>query len=663
MQSLNAQIETLRLQYDKLFNDNNEMKIKFKTLEDEQQQQQIPLAQTTAISPQNEYNYENLIEKLNSIKNTYDQSVVQMQTLNEQLSKCKDQINVKDREITRLKSQLTTVIEQQQQQPEKQQQQPQQNENWNKEVRNLDARISDVLGKIKERELLLNHNDDWVRKYKDLEKKYEIKNIEVKDLNKKLNEISNENECLKINFNKIVEEQHHQQSKQRKISLHDFDDDLGKVLMSKEEVITQLEKSIEDKDKQIYNLNDDLQQNNVKYQELVQNECKKSQNIINETIQHYTNSLNHKEYELEQLNNELNRLNLYVDEQDVKINELNKNRYDLENKINTLNETSRNEIENLQEEVKTLEFKLAHSQKELCDYKNLLNSIDLSSCSSEKVGKLEQELNDVKNENNYLNEHIFALDEFIRDKETQNDLYEDEIKNLKCLNQTLTNEKDILEQEFSSNFILYYLNNSNESVKDFCQRLNAFICILNGNKSNKTLNDVDFNNDQDVLDVFNKPLNDLQIHEDEKIKNKNLNLKKLKIYLHELKQSIKNLEKYYSNDINKYNQNVLTYITEQIVHKATLNGHLKFACELLRKKCTDSLILIPNVPSAAAAVTSSTSTTPTIVSIPTNNFGLNNQITANSFTQINDFGNLSRDEKICKIAGELLLCDEDSLRK
>ena len=40
--------------------------------------------------------------------------------------------------------------------------------------------------------------------------------------------------------------------------------------MNKEEMITQLEKSIEDKDKQIYKLNDDLQHQNLKYQELVQ---------------------------------------------------------------------------------------------------------------------------------------------------------------------------------------------------------------------------------------------------------------------------------------------------------------------------------------------------------------------------------------------------------
>ena len=188
--------------------------------------------------------------------------------------------------------------------------------------------------------------------------------------------------------------------------------------------------------------------------------------------------MSNTEFEFSQLSNELNRLNSYIDQQDSRINELTKAKYDLEVKVNTTNESSRNEIENLQEEVKTLEFKLAHSQKELCDYKNLLNSIDLSTNNNNnqdgKVEKLEQELNEAKNENNYLNEHIYALDEFIRDKEAQNEDYENKIDKIKRSNQTLVEEKQELENEFNNNFILnYFNNNQQEQVKDFSIRLNA----------------------------------------------------------------------------------------------------------------------------------------------------------------------------------------------
>ena len=58
-----------------------------------------------------------------------------------------------------------------------------------------------------------------------------------------------------------------------------------------------------------------------------------------------------------------------------------------------------------------------------------------------KVQKLEQQLNEAKNENNYLNEHIYALDEFIRDKEAQNEDYENKIDKIKRSNQTLVEEK------------------------------------------------------------------------------------------------------------------------------------------------------------------------------------------------------------------------------
>ena len=95
-----------------------------------------------------------------------------------------------------------------------------------------------------------------------------------------------------------------------------------------------------------------------------------------------------------------------------------------------------------------------------------------------------------------------------------------------------------------------------------------------------------------------------------------------------------------------------------------MNGHLKFACELLRKKCTDSLILIPNV---AAAITTTTST-PIMgsnMTVGQSSGFISSQISnsATSSSLSNGFNNLSRDEKICKIASELLLCDEDSLRK
>lgn len=752
MQSLTAQIDTLKIQYEKLLNDNHEMKLKFKLLEDihqdtinEYDKQQLILHQQidnmSFKCNQNEYNYENLLEKLNSIKNTYDSSVMQMQTLNEQLIKCKETISLKDREITRLKQQL---IEQQNQVNSQSpqtpttpvvQQQATSNESWNKEVRNLDARINDVLGKIKERELLLNNYDEWERKCKEIEKKYELKVNELNELNQKLNESKSENEKL----NKQIEEQQNQMELQqqtqssRKISLHDFDDDLGKVLMSKEEVITQLEKTIEEKDKQIYKLNDDLQQQNVRYQDMLSGECKKQQDTFNQMIDSYKLEFKQKQLEYEK---EFSKLNNYIDEQEIKLNELNKHNADLDVKLMNLNEHSKNEIDNLQEEIKTLEFKLAHSQKELIDYKNLLNKFDLNDSSNsgsesgnttandsiqnDKIAKMERELVELKNENSYLNEHIYALDEFMRDKETQNEEYELEIK---ILNEKLNEMKSAAQMPTELNLIdlnkfkffkLFFnkLNDSNELLNDFCTRLNYLINYLNNkrttNGDNNMLNstkNVNFNDDEFILQIFVKQISELSNepfykHQQQQqqqvisgatdnvklMKLRKINLKKFKTYLNELKNTVKEMEKFYLFDINNYNQQILTYITEQIVHKAALNGHLKFACELLRKKCTDSLILIPNVPTissvglnvplsasttAAATTTTTNVTSATLVNTvaaplttPCSSIASTVILAqANNNNNNNEATNLTRDEKICKIASELLLCDEDSLRK
>ena len=81
-------------------------------------------------------------------------------------------------------------------------------------------------------------------------------------------------------------------------------------------------------------------------------------------------------------------------------------------------------------------------------------------------------------------------------------------------------------------------------------------------------------------------------------------------------------------------------MAEQLIHKAALNGHLKFACELLKKKC-DANSQSPSAPgSANSSNLSSTSKSLTPFSV-----------------------NQQQDERLFKLASEILLSDEDSLRK
>lgn len=39
-----------------------------------------------------------------------------------------------------------------------------------------------------------------------------------------------------------------------------------------------------------------------------------------------------------------------------------------------------------------------------------------------------------------------------------------------------------------------------------------------------------------------------------------------------------------SSELHHFNAQIVTYMGEQLIHKAALNGYLKFACDLLRKK-------------------------------------------------------------------------------
>lgn len=527
------------------------------------------IEEITIKSNQTEATYENLMEKLNTTRNT-------KKSLQEQLSESKELIKIRDMEIKNLKIKLEAY----------EKEQVNSNEGWNKEVRNLDARINDVLGKIKEREILLTNYDDWERKYRDLEKTHA-------DLLKKLNDEQSLNDKLKLNIKNLIEENEQIHNKQqvlanRKLSLQDFDDDLGKVLMSKEEVITQLEKSLADKDK-----------------------C----------IQHLTKQLNDqllfKNNEIDRLKDELERLNGYIDDLDKECGDLRGS-----------NETYKNEIDFFQEEIKTFEFKLAHSQKELNDYKNLLDtslrtqkkpviqSIEIQTDTC--LFDIEKELNEAKEENMELSEHLYALDEFMHDKEMQNEELEDKVKTLQNDNNDLIEANKILKEKYED-----LLKNEQQHK----QQINLQDKSFDYKKIIQTINEI---------------------------------IREFKLNLAQFKSHLKKFNDFYTQESQlNLNSQIITYMTEQMIHKAALNGHLKFACELLRKKCSDNLILIPNKNSLAKL---NTSNTPNLF-IPTSPLKQQSQQQQQQPSNDNDNNQNNLIKKLLKITSDLLLCDEDSLRK
>lgn len=51
---------------------------------------------------------------------------------------------------------------------------------------------------------------------------------------------------------------------------------------------------------------------------------------------------------------------------------------------------------------------------------------------------------------------------------------------------------------------------------------------------------------------------------------------------HSLADALKSLLQ--SSELHQFNAQIVSYMGEQLIHKAALNGYLKFACDLLRKK-------------------------------------------------------------------------------
>ncbi len=376
--------------------------------------------------------------------------------------------------------------------------------------------------------------------------------------------------------------------------------------MSKEDVITQLERTIQGKEKAIHEL------------EQLLNEETGMSNRLHETVQH--------------LKQDSEKANKHLSQQEHVVVELKAENKHIEEKY----QEAKNEIDYLQEEIKTLEFKFAHSQKEVQDFKNLLDTFDMKLLNSrnalelkERVDQLENELNDVKNENVDLNAHIFALDEFMRDKEQQCDQLED-------LNRDLANK---LRSESNSNNCKFmdnlqmFLNSNDVCLNDLYALLVNLCFHLKRCTSSSSQKVSEYNlNDDKILDLFRKVVS----------------YGRRRVTIKSLHCNLKSLGKLCAatDTTANINRQLITYMSEQLMHKAIINGQLKFVCDVLRQKQT----------STGFCLTSSNSGSNLIKT-------KRNSLHIDSANDAADMDSMSRDENICKIASELLLYDEDSLRK
>lgn len=626
--------ETLKNQHEKLLKENAELSSKFKYLE------QIHLDSVAEYDQQQGRLYSqlnDLTEKLNKTEDELDvvnKKLVQSKNANEtsliEIKKLNDKIENQQKEVDKLNKKLAK------------QQSSSSEMGWNKEVKNLDARISDVLGKIKERELSLVQKSDEALKQK------------CDKLQSQLVEAQNE----------IVKLKQEKSEKNVGSNLQDFSDDLTKVLMSKEEVINQLESQIREKDRQIFDLtlqlNEEISKTD-KFHDAFNLELDR-----NNQLKSLTDNLNeHYADELNQLRDELKQSQCLVQDLESRVQEINDEKDKCDTQLKNAHESAKNEIETLQEEIKTFEYKLVHSQRQAQEYQAILEDMDLENSQSisqlnqvytnlggclnslelnnsnnlhsrlkrnqscvnlltkqiiELKDKLIEELRDnlsriqcefdsVKEENIDLNDHIYSIDVYMREKEAECD--------------HLKKEKDDLMRSLNSDDpYKMFLNNLNLTLKQKTKNMNGLLKFCEN------------------IYLCEEQLNELSVIElvpeqqmmEQEPKRHNL---KDKLTLSLIKNSLNELILYLeSAELTELNSQVTSYMAEQLIHKAALNGNLKFACEILRKKSDAALDS-----SSSAKVQSPTGQVLNVVNVS------------------------EQDEKIFKLASELLLSDEDSLRK
>jgi hypothetical protein len=743
------ELESLKQKHDLLFKENSELNSKFKLLEqihleaiaeyDNQQSQMFSqIDEMHSKLNKNESELDSLSKRLASSKQQNEASLAQIKSLSDQLLKQKETIQIKDKEIENLNKEILKVSELNESNEEKPADQidssipadlSYQNAHtsrasWNKEVKNLDARITDVLGKLKEREMSLNltpispttanllsssspNEENFRVKYERAQAQLQEAQTKIVQLSSQLKQSSTPS---KANTNSSV-------------NIQDFGDDLAKVLMSKEEVITQLEKQLKDREKQIQTLTTQLTeeiQQSVKYQDAFNLEQSRS-SLLNNELTQLNNEQTAFTDEIDSIREQLNKTSGLVDSIQSKLDQTMSEKENVELELKNLNEFTRNEIETLQEEIKTLEYKLVHSQRQAHEYQSILEDMDsantnlinylqkfeptsLSNESSgsiqnklkknqaqvtaliqmvinkkindtdeltERLTKTESELNEVKEENTELNDHIFSIDVFMREKDAQCDHYQKE--NADLMQKLVTYERTSgMDFSFSENDDENY--KSNQSARNY----QLFVHKLKSLLETKTTNLNDFirlviNMCNQLIMIF-KLDSPAELNLDENLIKTKLNEKNVLEFLDDLfsesaqqsqsestlnlindlnefnksfkqslgtesqlnfrnlKQSIVQLVKFInSQDLMQFNCQIVSYMAEQLVHKASMNGSLKFACEFLRKKYKSH-----NSPKSVN----------------------NDSENMNVIESMNE-----QDEKIFKLASELLLSDENTLRK
>jgi hypothetical protein len=568
----------------------------------------------------------------------------------------------------------------------------------------------------------------------EMKAKYERLQLQLHESQAKIVQLTNQ-----------LKQQQQQKSVPTTTPSSDLDDDLARVLISKEEVITQLERQLYEKEKHVQHVSKQLNEEiaaSHKYQDALNAEVSRSGQIGD----HYADKMA--------------KCAQVIAQHEMTINQLHNEKSKYEIELKSLQEYSRNEIETLQEEIKTLEYKLVFSQRQAQEYQSILENMDATNANSvnflsqlfvslggslssigineswnlselgpnaslharlthnqtkvnqlmqhvidnhnstveelkQRIDTLQNELDECKEENVELNDHIYSIDVYMREKETEaeklqkeKDDLEAELNMVKAKSEKLTGDKSNNEaqNENNSNKSIDKTGSSykkmlvslNEQLISHTQNANEFLFAV-ANLSHFLLNQ---DGEDTVEDCTGLEANlhsfvkqtlfnanniassvDFDLIKFKKFFTNKFNLHATKSQLINIKLSLKKLIKFLnSTELNQFNGQIISYMAEQLIHKSALNGHLKFACELLRNKFESPTSISTQ---GGSAVNNSVScSSQSILAQATSSTSLSSSLSQSSSNAAQFKLNINeQDEKIFKLASELLLSDEDSLRK
>ena len=431
--------------------------------------------------------------KISCLEKENSEIINELKKKSDEIIKLKKEVNNKEEEIKIKQNEINLLKKEKEDNDKLKKQQKDLNEKYNTTLKELNKNKNEIESLKKELELiksekikgeknicdlkekfdsLLKKNEKEKNDYESMKKENELKDIRIKELLDKINNIEINNDLIKINENKISEMENNIQKKE------DIINDYKKIIEENKIFINNKKAEIEKKNNLIYNLENQI------------DELNNNQKKIEEESEKYKNEINNKNKEIDEIRKQL----LELKEENELNNKLRENNKKLEEKINEINinnekeyqinEELSKEIENYKNNKIELELKLKELKEEEEKFIEKINNYEQiikknNQEFNDKIDILEKENREKLSELERQNQELKTkYDNIIIEKDNEIQFKENKIKNLendvKCKNELVEkNEIIITKLKDELNQLNDELSKEKEEIKQINLKMNA----------------------------------------------------------------------------------------------------------------------------------------------------------------------------------------------